>query len=56
MSTIASVSGSPAKQLQDVEEGGADDRVAADPDAGRLADPGVGHRLDRLVGQGARRG
>ena len=39
------------EQLQDVEERRPDDRVAADPDAGRLADAGVGHRLDRLVGQ-----
>ena len=32
------------------------DRVTADPDTGRLADPGVGERLDDLVGQGARCG
>ena len=44
------------EQLEDVEEGRADDRVAADPDAGRLAEPGVGHRLDRLVGERARSG
>ena len=39
------------EQLEDVEERRADDRVAADPDARRLADARVGHRLDRLVGQ-----
>ena len=42
------------EQLQHVEVGRADDRVAADPDAGGLSDPGVGHRLDRLVGERAR--
>ena len=41
------------EQLEDVEERRADDGVAADPDAGRLAEPGVGHRLDGLVGQRA---
>ena len=41
------------EQLEDVEERRADDRVAADADAGRLAEAGVGHRLDGLVGQRA---
>ena len=41
------------EQLQDVEECRPDDRVAADADARRLPDAGVGHRLDRLVGQRA---
>ncbi len=54
ISTIASVSGRRGEQLEDVEEGRADDRVAADADARRLAEPGVGHRLDRLVGERAR--
>ena len=39
------------EELEHVEERGADDRVAADPDARRLADARVGHRLDGLVGQ-----
>src|SRR4029079_3625488 len=39
------------KELEDVEERRPDDRVAADADAGRLAEAGVAHRLDGLVGQ-----
>ena len=42
------------EELEDVEERRADDRVAADADARRLAEPGIGHRLDGLVGQRAR--
>ena len=38
MSTIASVVRVRREQLEDVEERRPDDRVAADPDAGRLAD------------------
>ena len=41
---------------QHVDEVGADDRVAADADAGRLADAEVGQLPDGLVGQRARAG
>jgi hypothetical protein len=41
------------EQLQDVQEAAADDRIAPDPDTRRLADARVGHRLDRLIGEGA---
>src|SRR3989304_5813920 len=37
------------EQLEDVEECRPDDRVATDADARRLAEAGVGHRLDGLV-------
>ena len=42
------------EQLQRVEEVRADDRVAADPDAGRLSDPELRQLPDRLIGQRAR--
>ena len=40
------------KQLEDVEERRPDDRIATDPDARRLAEPGIAHRLDGLVRKG----
>ena len=40
-----------AEERQDVDEGAARNRVAADAHAGRLADAGVGHGLHHLVGQ-----
>src|SRR5690606_26756938 len=40
------------EQLQGIDEVHALDRVAADADAGALAQAGVGGLLDRLVGQG----
>ena len=54
ISTIASVSGSALSSSRTSMKVRPDDRVAADPDAGRLAHPGVGHRLDHLVGERAR--
>ena len=41
------------EEVDDVDEAGPDDRVAADPDAGRLADARIGHGLDDLVRQGS---
>ena len=41
------------EQLEDVEERGPDDRVAADADAGGLAEAGIGHGLDGLIGERA---
>ena len=40
------------EEVEHVDEVRADDRVAADPDAGRLAHAGIGHGLHDLVGQG----
>jgi hypothetical protein len=40
------------EELEDLEERRADDRVAPDPNAGRLAEARIGHRLDRLIRQG----
>src|SRR5664280_3024396 len=42
------------EQLQRVQERGPDDRVAADPDAGGLADPELGQLPYGFVGQRAR--
>ena len=42
-----------AEQLERVEERRTDYGVAADAEARRLPQPGVGHRLDRLVRQRA---
>ena len=42
------------EQLEDVDEAGAVDRVAADADAGALADAQVRELPDALVGQRAR--
>ena len=39
------------EQLQRVDEAGADERIAADPDAGRLAQPIPRELVDRLVGE-----
>ena len=39
------------EELQHLQERRADDRVAPDPDARRLAQTGVGHGLDRFVGE-----
>ena len=50
-STISSVSGSASKRLEDVDEGRADDRVAADADDGRVAEPELGQLVADLVGQ-----
>ena len=44
------------EQLQAVDEVGAVDRIAADADAGRLAEAGGGGLRHRLVGQRARAG
>ena len=41
------------EHVEDVDEVGADDRVAADADAGGLADAGIGQGLHDLVGQRA---
>ena len=41
------------EQVEDLDEVGAHDRVAADPDAGGLADALIGQGLHDLVGQGA---
>jgi hypothetical protein len=49
----ASVSGSSLKALQAVNEIRAVDRVAADADAGALAQPGVGDLVDGLIGERA---
>ena len=51
--TIASVSASAWNMLEHVDEVESVDRVAADADAGRLADAGGGGLRHRLVGQGA---
>jgi len=37
------------EHLQHVDEGRSNDRVAADPDARRLANAGIGHGLHHLV-------
>ena len=50
---IASVCGSSWNSRKHVDERGADDRVAADADAGGLAQAEVGQLPDGLVGQGA---
>ena len=44
------------EQVERVDEVGADDRIAADADAGRLADAERGQLPHRLVGQRARAG
>ena len=44
------------EQLDDVQVRGAVDRVAADADAGGLADAAAGELPDGLVGQGAAAG
>ena len=49
----ASVSGVGGKQLQRVDEGGADQRIAADADARRLAQAELRQLMDRLVGERA---
>ena len=41
---------------QQVDELGADHRVAADADAGRLAEAGLGQGVDHFIGQGAASG
>jgi hypothetical protein len=41
------------EELQRVDEAGADERVAADPDTRRLAQAVTGQLVNRLVGQGA---
>src|SRR6185436_13043306 len=41
------------EQRQGIEEGGADDRITADADAGRLSDTAPGELAHRLVGQRA---
>ena len=51
--TTASVSGSPANSVERVDEARADERIAADADAGRLAEPEPRQLVDRLVGQRA---
>jgi len=40
------------ERVEGVDEGGADDRVAADTDGGRLAEPALGEVVDDLVRQG----
>ena len=42
------------EEFECVTEGGADDRVAADAEAGGLTDASIRHRLHRLVGQRSR--
>ena len=49
----ASVSGVGGKQPQRIDEAGADERIAADADAGRLAHPLLRQLVNRLVGQRA---
>ena len=51
--TTASVCGVAGEQRQRVDEAGADQRIAADADAGRLAEPELRELVDRLVGQRA---
>ena len=51
--TIAFGLGVGLEQLQQVDEGRADDRVAADADAGRLAEARGGELADRFVGERA---
>ena len=53
---IASVPRVVLEQLQQVDLVGADDRVAADADAGRLAEPEADELPDRLVGERAASG
>ena len=50
---MASVLRVVLEQLEQVDLVGADDRVAADADAGRLAEAEVGQLPDRLVGERA---
>ncbi len=40
------------EQCEHVDEGGADDRVAADPDDRRVSEPELGQLVADLVGQG----
>ena len=49
----ASVSGSAANSAQRIDEARADQRIAADADAGRLAHPLPRELVNRLVGQRA---
>ena len=51
--TTASVWASLGKQLERVDEAGADQRVAADADAGGLAEPELGELVNGFVGQRA---
>ena len=51
--TTASVSGSPAKSVSASMKRRADQRIAADADAGRLAQPEPGQLVNRFVGQRA---
>ena len=50
--TMAVVCGSFAKAAQAIHEGGPDDRVAPDADAGRLAQARTRQPVDHLIGQG----
>ncbi len=50
---IASVSGSPKKHLKHVDEFGALDRIAADTDAGGLAEAFGGGLKHRFIGERA---
>jgi hypothetical protein len=50
---MPSVCGSSLNSRQHVHEAHAVNRVAADADAGALAQTGLGGLIDRLIGQGA---
>ena len=51
--TTALGGGIGLEEREHVDEGAADDRVAADPDAGRLPDAETRELVDRLVGERA---
>ena len=53
---MPSVWGSASKELQHIDEVGADNGVAADAHAGALADPQQGELMHRFIGQGAAAG